>query len=559
LDETLAALAAEYWDAGMELSPMSATLLGDHRFDDRINDLSAAGEEATNSRMQGYLDRAECIDPSGLSKADRVTRGMLISELRNTLLSSEAFGSQLSSDQMRGIHSVLLRIFPQTTVTEPEHAEALLDRFAKMGGMIDQAADRFREGMAAGHVPARINVERSLSQLDAYLASPLDGDPIASVGGPSDWDGEARWRASIGDLIESGVRPAFDRYRSVLRDELLPAARPDDRPGLKWMADGPEAYDKYIEIFTSLDLGPQEIHEIGRHEVEEVLPAQYEEIGKRALGISTFADVLEALRTNQAMMYRDPEHMFALAEQTMDRALAVVPDWFGVTPEAPCRIQAVPAALAADVPAAYYFPPAPDGSRPGTYFVNTNNAENRNMFEGESVAFHEAIPGHHFQLALAAELEGLPMFQRYATATAFVEGWGLYTERLADEMGLYSSDIQRLGMLAADSWRGCRLVLDTGIHYLGWGRREAIDYMARHTPVRTDDIEVEVDRYIGMPGQALAYKVGQREIFRLRAVAQDRLGDRFDIREFHDTCLTSGSVTLPILAELVEDWITSKA
>lgn len=557
--DTLAGIADDYWNTLMELQPIDATLLGDHRFDDRVPDLSAAGEAAADERYRTLLARTDAIDTDGLSQADRVTRGMLISEIRNALLESEARSAELACDQMRGVHAKLLRLFPQTTVTEPEHAELLLGRFAGLGGMLDQAVERFREGLAGGHTPARINVQRSLSQLDAYLATPVDTDLIGSVTGPSDWSGEPAWRAEITRLIETSVRPGIDRYRAVLRDELLPAARSDNEPGLAWMPDGPGFYEKYVEIYTSLETTAEEIHEIGRLDVETVLPAQYEEIGGRALGVSTYREVLEALRSNQDLMYRDAEQMFTMAQGAMDRALAAVPTWFGVTPEAPCRLQAVPDAIAADVPVAYYFPPAPDGSRPGTYFVNTANAQNRNMFECESVAYHEAIPGHHFQLALAAELDGIPMFQRYATATAFVEGWGLYTERLADEMGLYTSDIQRLGMLAADSWRACRLVVDTGLHFYGWSRQRAIDYMEANTPVRPDDIAVEVDRYIGIPGQALAYKMGQREIFRLRAEAQERLGDRFDIRGFHDACLTSGSVTLPILGDLVEDWINSAA
>ena len=205
---------------------------------------------------------------------------------------------------------------------------------------------------------------------------------------------------------------------------------------------------------------------------------------------------------------------------------------------------------------AYNFPPDNDGSRPGTYFVNTADPAHKSRFETASVAYHEAIPGHHLQLAIATELDGVPTFQRLALGnTAYVEGWGLYAERLAEEMGLYADDLERIGMLAADSWRSCRLVVDTGLHALGWGRQQAIDFMTANAPVSVGEIEVEVDRYIGMPGQALAYKIGQREIFRLRAEARQRLADRFDIRSFHDAVLGSSSVSLPVLRLLVDQWV----
>ena len=236
------------------------------------------------------------------------------------------------------------------------------------------------------------------------------------------------------------------------------------------------------------------------------------------------------------------------ARRYLAAATAAMGDWFGRLPVSPCEITAIPAAIAEDMPVAYYFPPADDGSRPGTYFVNTADPASKSRFETASIAYHEAIPGHHLQLAIATELDGVPTFQRLALGnTAYVEGWGLYAERLAEEMGLYGDDLERIGMLAADSWRSCRLVVDTGLHALGWGRQQAIDFMAANAPVSAGEIEVEVDRYIGMPGQALAYKIGQREIFRLRADARRRLADRFDIRSFHDVVLGSSSVSLPVL------------
>ena len=240
------------------------------------------------------------------------------------------------------------------------------------------------------------------------------------------------------------------------------------------------------------------------------------------------------------------------ARRALGAAVAEMGNWFGRLPKESCDIVPVPDFLAADAPAAYYFPPAADGSRPGTYFVNQHEPTGRSRYETAAVAYHEAIPGHHLQLTIANELDQLPRFQRQSFAnTAFVEGWALYTERLADEMGLYADDLDRVGMLAADSWRSCRLVVDTGIHAKGWSRRQAIDFMVENAPVGLAEIEVEIDRYIAIPGQAVAYKVGQLEIRRQRRLAAERLGAAFDIKAFHDVVLGSGSVSLPVLRELV--------
>jgi uncharacterized protein (DUF885 family) len=236
-----------------------------------------------------------------------------------------------------------------------------------------------------------------------------------------------------------------------------------------------------------------------------------------------------------------------------------MPAWFGRLPGSPCRVEPIPDFLAADAPYAYYFPPAPDGSRPGTYFINTADPAGSSRTEAESIAFHEAIPGHHLQIAISQELDGLPEFQRHDGATSYIEGWGLYAERLADEMGLYTGPLDRLGMLTADAWRSARLVVDTGLHALGWSRQQAVDYFTEHTPVPTDQIGPEVDRYLAMPGQALSYKVGQLEIERLRSESTERLGTRFDLPGFHDVVLGSGAVTLPVLGDLVEAWITSRS
>ncbi len=561
-DAELRRIADDYWEAVMVASPVYATFVGDHRFDDRMDDLSEAAEDANLAVITGVVDRAEALDPTSLSAGGRVTRGLLLAEADNARARNEHRLAELASDQNTGAHADLLQIAPQTQASDADSACRLVERYRQSDRFLDQAAERFRAGLARGRTPAAICVERSLNQVDGYLASSLDDDPFVQLPPPQDPDGwdETAWRAELREVTETVIRPGFARYRAVLADELQPAARPDERPGLCHLDGGDEVYAALVRLHTTTDLSPQELHDIGMAEITETLPAEYAEIGGRAFGLHTAAEVFERLRTDPSLKYATGEEIMADAADALGRAKAAMGDWFGRLPEADCAIVAVPDYLAADAPAAYYFPPAGDGSRPGTYYVNTHAPEEKSRTEAESIGYHEAIPGHHLQLAIAAELTDLPDFQRFGFGnTAYVEGWALYTERLAEEMGLYGGDLDRLGMLTADAWRAGRLVVDTGLHALGWTRRQAIDFLLENTPLDEGEVTVEIDRYIGMPGQALAYKTGQREFFRLRAGAKDRLGDRFDIKGFHDAVLAHGSVTLPILGDLVEEWVASVA
>ena len=561
-DADLRKIADDYWEAQMEASPVYATFVGDHRYDHLMDEVSEAAEVDHLERVAAIGRQAEAIDPEALSAAGRVTRGLLLAEVGNLRMRVEQKLAELASDQNTGAHADLLQIAPQTQASDADSAHRLVERYRLAGRFLDQAADRFRAGLAADRTPAAICIERSLNQVDGYLASPLDSDPFVNLPRPQDDEGfdEDAWRADLRAVTEEVIRPAFTRYRAALADELQPVARSDDEPGLCHIPGGDEVYADLVRYHTTTDLTPQELHDIGVEEITERLPAEYAEIGSRAFGTTDVVEIFERLRTDPNLRYGDGDEIMADAEAALARAKGAMGDWFGRLPVSDCAIAEVPEYLAADSPPAYYFPPAGDGSRPGTYYVNTHNPTDKSRTEAESIGYHEAIPGHHLQLAIAAELTDLPSFQRFGFGnTAYVEGWALYTERLADEMGLYGGDLDRIGMLTADAWRAGRLVVDTGLHALGWTRRQAIDFFLENTPLDENEVAVEIDRYIGMPGQALAYKAGQRELFRLRAQAKDQLGDRFDIKGFHDAVLAHGAVTLPILSELVDDWVTSVA
>lgn len=555
MNPQLAALADRYWDLLLEAGPTTATLLGDHRFDDRLEDPSREEEDRLIAALDGIVAEAETLDPATLDATETVTRQVLTFEAQTQAGHLRSRSAEYLVDPMLGPHMEVVTYIPQLTPVTAEHAAAFVVKASRLGTAFDHAVDRLREGVANGRTPPRVAVEKVLGQLDAYLASPVEKDPFLAIRPPADMTEAqaADWRRAMQEQVEQVVRPAFARYRAAVAAEVLPAARPPDKSGICWLADGAEVYHRAVRRFTSLDLDPREIHQIGLDGIAQ-LGEEYRELGGKVLGTTDLPEIYRRLRHDPALRFETAAQVKAQAEASLARAEAATPQWFGVLPQTPCILMEVPEVGAEDAPLAFYLPPAADGSRPGMFFVNTTQPTTRTRYESEALAFHEGVPGHHFQLALAQEMTDLPTFRRHALATAYVEGWALYCERLADEMGIYSGDLERMGILSFDSWRYGRLVVDTGVHALGWSRQQAIDYLTENSPQAPNNIENEVDRYIGWPGQALAYKIGQREILRLRAEARRALGPDFDIKGFHDTVLTCGPVPLGVLGDLVRAW-----
>ncbi|MGH3679889.1 MAG: DUF885 domain-containing protein, partial [Natronosporangium sp.] len=409
---------------------------------------------------------------------------------------------------------------------------------------------RHRDGIAAGRLPVRRLAEALVAHLGRYLADPA-ADPLRGPAPPEDAAGRAAFLAERDRLLGELVHPALASYRAVVDAEVAPHGRPDDRPGLCWLPDGEDHYRRLVRVHTTTDRSPAQLHQTGLDLIAQ-LRQEYGQLGERLFGTADFGLITERLRTDPALRWRDGDELLDEARATIARAEQVAPDWFGRLPAQQCVVAAVPPTEAPGAAAAYYLPPALDGSRPGTYFANTYQAGERGRATYEAVAFHEGVPGHHFQLALAQELTDLPLLHRVVPFTAYGEGWGLYAERLADEMGLYSGDLARLGMLSEDLMRAARLVVDTGLHANGWSREQVVDYLRANTATPQVEIEREADRYIATPGQALAYMVGRLEIQRLRTEAQAALGDRFDLPAFHDTVLGNGALPLTTLAELVQ-------
>jgi uncharacterized protein (DUF885 family) len=330
-----------------------------------------------------------------------------------------------------------------------------------------------------------------------------------------------------------------------VRELGRPGGRPHDRAGLHWLDDGDDAYARALRYFTTTTRTAEEIHEVGLQQVAQ-LAEEYRALGPEVVGTDVLEDIFEAMRADPKLHIDNADQLVDGTRVAIDRAWAAMPAWFEVLPQAPCGVQATTTGAKA-----FYFPPAADGSRGVSVFVNVVDPRAWGTFEIESLAFHEGIPGHHLQLAIAAELDDLPEFRRHIHNAAYAEGWGLYSERLADEMGLYTGAVDRMGIFSADSLRACRLVVDTGLHALGWSRQQAVDYMVANSPMTEAICRPEVDRYILHPGQATSYMIGRLEILRMRAEAQDRQGDAFDIKAFHNAVLDSGPMPLGLLDRVV--------
>ena len=548
-------LARDYWDYALSTAPTEALLLGDHRFDDQMEQMSRQAEDEQIAKFEEFAAAAEAIPGDDLTPDEEVTRGVLIEESSGRAGDLRSRLAEFDVSPSWGLHVILPQIVGQLPLTQPEHAEAIVAKWSKLGDTFDDMIHRLRQGLAKGRTPPRTSVEKSVVQIEQFLSSELDTDPYTLVPPPPPFTAEqtAAWREQLRRQASEVIRPAYDRYRRVLVDEVLPKARPEEKTGVRWLPDGEEVYARAIRRHTSLDMTPLDIHNIGLEEISR-LGDEYRALGREVLGISNLAEIYDRLRNDPELRFDTGEQIVAAAQSAMDRARAAIPDWFGRLPQAECVMAEVPEAGAHDAPIAYYLAPATDGSRPGIYFINTTEPTTRTRYESEALAFHESIPGHHLQLAIAQELENIPEFRKHALVTVYVEGWGLYTERLADEMGLYSGPLGRMGMLSFDSWRAGRLVVDTGIHALGWSKQEAIDFLVANSPQALNNVETEVERYIGLPGQALAYMIGRREIMKLRDDAKRTMGAGFDIKGFHDTVLGSGPVPLGILRNLVEDW-----
>ena len=542
-------LADRFWEGILDRDPMWATVLGDERFNDRWPDLGPDGRAAEEASYSAALAEAREIPVEGLEPEQVITRDLIILVSENQLAALDQKQYQLALDHMSGPQVWPAEMAQYQPADTPERVEKLLARYASFSELIEQNIGTLEEGVADGRTAAITPVRRAIEQIDRLLAMAPADHPATSMAQVT--DGE---RDRLAASVEEHIYPALRRLRDYLVQGYEHHARPE--PGLSTTPGGEEAYRLAIRTQTSLDATAEEVHAFGLADLETI-EAEKDEIARR-LGHADRHALREALLADPSNHTDDPDVIVRLAQQQTDRAYAEAPKYFGRLPSANCYVKAVEAYREAESPPAFYMPPTLDGSRQAQYYINTYHPAERQLHKIASITFHEATPGHHFQIGIEMELQGLPAFRTLGARLAggaYVEGWGLYTERLADEMGLYADDRERLGMLDAQSFRAARLVVDSGMHAMGWTRQRAIDFMHDRGSLPMVDAEIEVDRYTVWPAQALSYKLGQREIERARAAVSQQMGDRFDLRAFHDEVLGHGSLPLATLTREIGTWV----
>ncbi|MFN7410824.1 MAG: DUF885 domain-containing protein [Pseudomonadota bacterium] len=564
----LHALFERQWEWSAVTFPEWATYRGDHRFGDRLSDNSRAARDAADRAVRGFLDEARAIPRERLAAADRVSLDLFIDRQQRWLRFVDYPGARgMSIGALGGPQTSmadLLRVMP---VDRPERVQQMLARMAALPRRMDQEIDEMRHSARAGWVPARDVLVRALAQIDTQL-------PAAAAAGGEDVDGTpffqpfrrlgsgvpAAERPALQDAARGAIRqhvlPALRALRAFIADELMPRAPASG--SLRNYPDGERVYALHVRDQTSTSLTPAEIHALGQRELAR-LRAEMEAVLKEVKFDGDFAAFVSFLWTDERFFHKSPEALLAGYRDIAKRLDAEVPRLFAELPRAPYGVQPMPAHMGPNR-AEYYSGPALDGSRAGMFFANALAFRKRPIWGMETLVAHEAVPGHHLQIARATELRGLPAFRRGGFGyTAFTEGWALYAETLGSELGLYTDPYSRFGHLQWQAFRAARLVTDTGIHALGWGRQQAIDFMVERTGVEREFVESEVDRYTSTPGQALAYTIGKLKIQELRERARARLGPRFDIRQFHNAVIDHGAVPLDLLERLVDEWIVRQA
>ena len=557
-DERLKELATAYWDARMERYPTQATALGDYRFNDRLQDASEKAQEEWRHVLGGILQQVQQLPMEALSPHERLTRDLLERAVSDERLILDCHRHLTPLDPLAGLHIQ----FPLILVSQPfrhnvDYNDYIM-RLRLFRRHVRQHVTNMRAGIARGWVSPRHAILKVIPQLQAHIVSdPRQSEfykPMLKADHLSKRvRGEMEKR--VVDAIQSSVIPAYRELLHFVENEYLP--RCTKTAGIGSLPGGEEVYKKLVYLHTTVKMTPDEVHRIGLAEVKRIRVEMAKVQGE--VGIQgSLDDFLQQMRS-------DPKHRFSSGRELRDAADAILKQTkpllsklFGRLPKANCVMKEVEAFRAASAPMAYYNPAPEDGSRPGYYYINTYAPQERLRFTLEALTYHEAVPGHHFQFALDRENLNLPKFRRYGSLTAYIEGWALYAEKLGYDIGGYQDPFARFGQLTFEMWRACRLVVDTGIHARGWSRKQAIEFMAANASLAMHDIETEIDRYFCWPGQALAYKIGELQISQLRRQAQEQLGDRFDLRAFHDALLSEGAMPIDILEKRMRDWITSR-
>ncbi len=551
-------LLDDAWQWQLAENPVFASRLGDRRWNDQWADNSLDAYDRRRSQQQAFQSRLRAIDPAALSDADQLNYDLFLRELQNDLDAYQYRDYLMPIDQLGGVQSL-------ESTAEGLRLESAADyddwlaRMQKIPAYVGQTMQLMEEGRRTGYMPAKVLMQRIPAQLDRQLNEDPEQSPyfgaFRELPAAIPQAEQERLRRRAREIISQSVVPAYRELSRYFTNRYLPAAR--DTIGASELPNGNAYYEFRTRRFTTTNMTPDEVHRLGLDEVKR-LRAEMQLIIDDLEFDGSFAEFLQFLRTDPQFYYDTPEELFDGYLAVSKRIDPELVKLFGRLPRMPYGLRPIPDNIAPDTTTAYYNRPAADGSRAGYYYVNLYMPEVRPKYEMEVLSVHEAVPGHHLQIALQMELGDMPAFRRYSGFTAFTEGWGLYSESLGYDLGLYKDPYSRFGALTYEMWRAVRLVVDTGMHYKGWSRQQAIDFFKDNAAKTELDIINEIDRYIAWPGQALAYKIGQLKMLELRTRAEQMLGDRFDIRAFHDTLLGGGALPLEVLEIRMERWLSSQ-
>ncbi|MFQ5525034.1 MAG: DUF885 family protein [Thermoanaerobaculia bacterium] len=548
-----------YFEYTMNEHPEFATMIGHPTGHDRWTDNSLEAEARRDEETVVALDIFKTIDREQLQGEDRLNHDLIMDSLVDSVEAQKFKGEYLAINQMGGVHQNAARMLAMMPAVNRQAYENILSRLSGVPYLIDNAMARLEKGLAAGVTPPKVTLRDVPQQVKNQIVDDPAQSPLlrAFQRFPADISEEEQTalRERANALYTEDIRPAFEKLHGYLVDTYVPGAR--ESIAMKDLPDGEEWYAFRVKQMTTTDLSPEEIHSIGQSEVERIRGLMDGVIADSGFE-GTFEEFTEFLRTDPQFYFETAEELLAAYRDIAKRADGQMPRQFGLLPRTPYEVTPVPAYAEKSQTTAYYQPGSLDAGRAGQFFANTYKLNTRPKWEMEALTLHEAVPGHHHQIALSMEMEDQPWFRRFGGYTAYTEGWGLYSESLGEDMGFYQDPYSKFGQLTYEIWRAIRLVVDTGMHQLGWSRQDAIDFFIQNTGKQEHDIVVEVDRYIVWPGQALAYKIGELKLKELRALAKGELGDDFDVRAFHDTVLGNGALPLRVLETQVREWIAAE-
>ncbi|MFQ5824560.1 MAG: DUF885 family protein [bacterium] len=553
-------LFEEFWEYTLKDEPLLATSRGDFRYNDRLPEESPEAFQRRNRANQEFLNQLKKIDREELSPEDRLNYDLFEEQL---LWKFEEFKFGTYTEpvhQRRGFHLNLPQMYERVPLQTKKHYGDYLARLQAIPSLIDDQMALLQEGIKRGITPPRLVLEAVPKQIETLISKPIEAfplyEPFKSFPQAFSENEQEKLKQRGQQILKEAVIPAFDRFKRFFIEAYLPKAKTEIATSKRY-PQGDAFYAFRVRRFTTTNLSPKEIHEIGKKEVTRIRKRMQEIIEKTGFQ-GSFEEFVEFLRTDARFYYTKPEELLRGYRDICKRMDAALPKLFGKLPRAPYGVRAVPEYAAPQATTAYYNRPSADGTRPGWFYANTYDLRSRPKYEMEALALHEAVPGHHLQIALQQELENVPTFRTVASYTAFVEGWGLYAESLGKEAGFYQDPYSEFGFFSYEMWRALRLVVDTGIHAFGWSREQAINYMLENSALTRTNVANEVDRYIAWPGQALAYKIGQMKIRELRKRAEEALGESFNVRAFHDLVLSAGAIPLEVLERRIVTWITEK-